>query len=288
MVKNPPAYVGDPGSIPGSERSPGERNGNPLQYSCLENFTGRGAWRVTVHGVTKRHDWATDTLIYTLKIFNLSPPPRVSPVAQWSRICLQCKKHRRLGFHSWAGKSPCRRKWQPTPVFLPGEAYWQRGLAGYSDWSRRVRHDWSNWACHIRPLISCIKWWLSPFMEPPTWGTLQRRAALSWYKRPNLCWCHVNVCKGKRAFHLWPHGVRWRQGIKCSPRQVFRRTRCLHNSDKGSPGNCKFDSTYSSHACLWRPGGFELQEKKKKKPRNECELTEWIHSGDWQVDDNYS
>ena len=56
MVKNPPAYVGDPGSIPGSERSPGERNGNPLQYSCLENFTGRGAWRVTVHGVTKRHD----------------------------------------------------------------------------------------------------------------------------------------------------------------------------------------------------------------------------------------
>ena len=36
--------VGDPGSIPGSGRSPGEGNGNPLQYSCLENFMDRGAW----------------------------------------------------------------------------------------------------------------------------------------------------------------------------------------------------------------------------------------------------
>ena len=45
--------AGDPGSIPGSGRSPGEENGNPLQYSCLENPMDRGAWRVTVHGVAK-------------------------------------------------------------------------------------------------------------------------------------------------------------------------------------------------------------------------------------------
>ena len=44
---------GDPGSIPGLGRSPGERNGNPLQYSCLENPTDRGAWRATVHRVAK-------------------------------------------------------------------------------------------------------------------------------------------------------------------------------------------------------------------------------------------
>ena len=51
-------HVGDPGSIPGLGRSPGERNGNPLQYSCLENFMDRGAWQATVHGVAKvRHDW---------------------------------------------------------------------------------------------------------------------------------------------------------------------------------------------------------------------------------------
>ena len=43
----------DAGSIPGSGTSPGDRNGNPLQYSCLENSMDRGAWRATVHGVTK-------------------------------------------------------------------------------------------------------------------------------------------------------------------------------------------------------------------------------------------
>ena len=43
----------DPGSIPGSGRSPGEGNGNPLQYSCLENSMDRGAWWATVHGVAK-------------------------------------------------------------------------------------------------------------------------------------------------------------------------------------------------------------------------------------------
>ena len=46
--------AGDLGLIPGSRRSPGERNGNPLQYPCLGNTIDRGAWRVTVHGVTKR------------------------------------------------------------------------------------------------------------------------------------------------------------------------------------------------------------------------------------------
>ena len=53
MVKNPPAMVGDLGSIPGLERSPRERRGNPLKYSCLENSMGSGAWWATVHGVTK-------------------------------------------------------------------------------------------------------------------------------------------------------------------------------------------------------------------------------------------
>ena len=43
----------DPGSIPGLGRSPGERNGNPLKYSCLGNPMDRGAWQTTVHGVTK-------------------------------------------------------------------------------------------------------------------------------------------------------------------------------------------------------------------------------------------
>ena len=56
VVMNPPANAGglrDVGSISGLERSPGGGSGNPLQYSCLENSMNRGAWRATVHGVTK-------------------------------------------------------------------------------------------------------------------------------------------------------------------------------------------------------------------------------------------
>ena len=52
MVKNPPANAGDSGSIPGLRRSPGEGNGYPLQYSCLENPMDRGALLAIVHGVT--------------------------------------------------------------------------------------------------------------------------------------------------------------------------------------------------------------------------------------------
>ena len=52
-VKESASSAGDPGLIPGSGRSPGEGNGNPLQYSCLENPMDGGAWLATVHGVEK-------------------------------------------------------------------------------------------------------------------------------------------------------------------------------------------------------------------------------------------
>ena len=53
MAKNSPANAGDVGLMPGWGRSPGKENGNPLQYSCLENPMDRGAWWATVPGVTK-------------------------------------------------------------------------------------------------------------------------------------------------------------------------------------------------------------------------------------------
>ena len=56
MVENPPANAEDMGLIPGSGRSPERGNGNPLQYSCLENSMYREAWQATVHGVTKALD----------------------------------------------------------------------------------------------------------------------------------------------------------------------------------------------------------------------------------------
>ena len=52
--------AGDPDLIPGSGRYPGEGNGNPLHYSCLENSMDRGAWRATVHGVTKSRTQLSD------------------------------------------------------------------------------------------------------------------------------------------------------------------------------------------------------------------------------------
>jgi len=64
VVKNPPAKerdTRDMGSIPGWGRSPGEGNGNPLQYTCLENPMDRGAWRATVHRVAKSWTLKTGT-----------------------------------------------------------------------------------------------------------------------------------------------------------------------------------------------------------------------------------
>ena len=76
MVKNLPANAGDEGDMgpfPGSGRSSGEGNGNPLQYSCLINPMDRGAWQPTVHGVTRViHNLAT------------KPPPRLEKSSQHS------------------------------------------------------------------------------------------------------------------------------------------------------------------------------------------------------------
>ena len=60
VVKNLPAIArdsGDRGSISGSGRPPGGGNGNPFQYSCLENPMGRGTWQATVHGIEKSQTW---------------------------------------------------------------------------------------------------------------------------------------------------------------------------------------------------------------------------------------
>ena len=64
MVRNLPANAGDPGLIPGLGRSPGEGNGYPLQYSCLENSMDAGAWWATVRGGAKSRTGVTDTFTF--------------------------------------------------------------------------------------------------------------------------------------------------------------------------------------------------------------------------------
>ena len=67
MVKASACNAGDPSWMPGLGSSPGEGNGNPLQYSCLENSMDGGAWWATVHGVTKSRTRLSDfTFTFTL------------------------------------------------------------------------------------------------------------------------------------------------------------------------------------------------------------------------------
>ena len=116
-VKASACNAGYLGSIPGSGRSPGEGNGSPLQYSCLENPMDLGAWQATIHGVAKTWTQLSD--------FTFTFPGGSDGKA----ICLQC---RRPGFYLWVGNIPWRSEWLPTLVFLPREFNGQRKLVGYS------------------------------------------------------------------------------------------------------------------------------------------------------------
>ena len=73
----------------------------------------------------------------------------VFPGGSDGRVCPQCG---RLGFNPWVGKIPWRRKWQPTPGFLPGESHGQRSLAGYSPWGRKEL-DMTEWYTHTHTHI---------------------------------------------------------------------------------------------------------------------------------------
>ena len=126
-------HAGDPGLIPGSGRSPGEGNGNPLQYACLGNpMDGRG-WLVTVHGVTK---------IRRIRLSDFSFSFRASLVAQTvkkgrKKVKL-LSRVQRLSFDPWVRKIPSRREWQATPV-LPGKFHEQRSLVqsmGSQSWAQ--------------------------------------------------------------------------------------------------------------------------------------------------------
>ena len=166
MVKNWPANtwdLRDVGSIPGLGRSPGGGHSNPFQYSCLENSMDRGAWWARVHRVAKSRTWqkwpSTQhiyILVYTGPYFRGGNGTRLqySWKIPWTEVPgrLQSMGSLRVR-HDWATSLSLftfmhrRRKWQPTPVFLPGESQ-GRGEPGGppSMGSHRVRHDWSDLA----------------------------------------------------------------------------------------------------------------------------------------------
>ena len=92
--KESPCNAEDPGVNPGSGRSPGVGNENPLQYSCLENSMDRGAWWATVHGVIKSQTRLSDTHTHTHTSSNRTP---VVIVSQWGNIV-----------HSWVSGNSLR------------------------------------------------------------------------------------------------------------------------------------------------------------------------------------
>ena len=120
----------------------GEGNGNPVQYYCLENSRDRGAWWAAIYGVAQSP--------MRLKRISSSSSNGLDGGfpggASGKEPTCQYRRHRRQGFNFWVRKIPWRRVWQPTPVFLPGEAHGQRSLVGYSSWDRRVRYNWSDLA----------------------------------------------------------------------------------------------------------------------------------------------
>ena len=108
------------------------------------------AWRAAVHGVSKSQtglgNWTT---AYIMKhLHHLTQSPFFSPVETTFRVFQWCSgkesacQYRRCRFDPWVGKMPWRRKWQHTPIFLPGESHGQRGLAATVHRVARVGHDW--------------------------------------------------------------------------------------------------------------------------------------------------
>ena len=84
MVKKSTCNAGDPGSIPGSGRSPGEGNGYPLQYSCLENPLDRGTWKAMVHGVTKSQTYYKILAIFPVKSESISCSVMSDSATSWT------------------------------------------------------------------------------------------------------------------------------------------------------------------------------------------------------------
>ena len=125
----------------------GEGNGTPLQYSCMENPMDRGAWKAAVHGVAKSWTWLKWLSSSSSRArVEKAKAPHSSTLAwkiPWTEEPgrLQSMGSLRVG-HNWATSlwlftfMHWKRKWQPTPVFLPGESQEWGSPVGCHLWGR--------------------------------------------------------------------------------------------------------------------------------------------------------
>ena len=184
-------------------RQCGEGSGTPFQYSCLENPMDRGAWWAAVHGVTKSQtrlgdftftfnalekEMATHSSVLAWRVPGTGEPRGLPSMGShraghdWSDLAAaatgneglprwpsgkesacQCKRHKRCWFDPWVGKIAWRRKWQPTPVLLPGKSQGQRSLAATvqgvtQSWTRQRTHTHTQAA-----MLDVFSWAYLPF-----------------------------------------------------------------------------------------------------------------------------
>ena len=134
VSKESACNAGDAGSIPGLGRSPGEGNGNPLQYSCLENPIDRGAWRATVHGVAKSRTWLTTELLLRSLCFLRGLPGSASG----KETCLPEQETQ----ETWV---PSLGQEDPYSSILAWRIPWTEEPGGLQSIGlQRVGHDWSH------------------------------------------------------------------------------------------------------------------------------------------------
>ena len=124
----------------------GKGSGNPLQYSCLEHPRDGRAWWAAVYHVaqsrTQPKRLSSSSLLHRTPR-NFKDLKNLFGLPGWlSDKESTCQAGDMSSFHPWVEKFPWRRKWQPTPLFLPEISHGQRSPAGYSPWGcKRVWHD---------------------------------------------------------------------------------------------------------------------------------------------------
>ena len=111
------------------------------------------------------------------------------------------------GFDPWVGKIPWRRKWQPTPVFLPGKSHGQRSLAGYSPWGCKASHTTEKYSVLVRI------WWNDGYNT--VFNGMQTRDSLLERQSENIYWVLKNSCNfpGAYAKETFRNTNQWMDGV---------------------------------------------------------------------------